>query len=101
VYWNLDELLEALHDLYYIHNHYYIKQIRLVTNILTHSTPLLILYSQVMKLAAQAVGHMARINSQITTECVEFDIQKSFEWLQEERHETKRYAVLLGCLLYL
>src|SRR4051794_39766081 len=36
---------------------------------------------QVMTLAAKALGHLSRINSTITTECVEFDLQRALEWL--------------------
>jgi len=50
---------------------------------------------QVMKLAAQAIGHMSRISSTITIESVEFDMQRALEWLQGERHEGKRWASCL------
>ncbi len=48
-----------------------------------------------MKIAAQAIGHMSRITSTITLDCVEFDLQRAFEWLQGERHEGKRHAACL------
>ena len=38
--------------------------------------------SHVLIWAARAIGHMSRINSTITVECVDFDMQRALEWLQ-------------------
>lgn len=50
---------------------------------------------QVMGWASKALGHLSLINSNITAECVEFDMQRALEWLQGERQEAKRHAACL------
>lgn len=46
---------------------------------------------QAMKWAAKTMGHLSTINSNITAECVEFDLQRALEWLQ-----VKNFSVLLS-----
>eukprot|EP01119_Soliformovum_irregulare_P018378 TRINITY_DN5612_c0_g1_i1.p1 TRINITY_DN5612_c0_g1~~TRINITY_DN5612_c0_g1_i1.p1 ORF type:complete len:292 (-),score=57.16 TRINITY_DN5612_c0_g1_i1:307-1182(-) len=50
---------------------------------------------QVMVWAAKTLGHLSRINSTITSECVEFDMERALEWMQGERQEAKRHAACL------
>lgn len=48
--------------------------------------------SQVLVLAAKALGHLAKGNSNIVTECIEFELKNALDWLQGDRH---RYAASL------
>lgn len=43
-----------------------------------------------LRWAAKALGHLARINSNITAECAEFDYSRALEWLQVKFNQVQR-----------
>eukprot|EP01114_Cavostelium_apophysatum_P008932 TRINITY_DN21_c0_g2_i1.p1 TRINITY_DN21_c0_g2~~TRINITY_DN21_c0_g2_i1.p1 ORF type:complete len:2332 (-),score=773.36 TRINITY_DN21_c0_g2_i1:268-7263(-) len=77
----VDELIDVAHD---------------DTSILANYLRIGLQYhdTAVMTLAAKALGHLSRINSTFTTECVEFDMQRALEWLQGERYHHAACLVL-------
>eukprot|EP01116_Phalansterium_solitarium_P018594 TRINITY_DN4988_c0_g1_i2.p1 TRINITY_DN4988_c0_g1~~TRINITY_DN4988_c0_g1_i2.p1 ORF type:complete len:2361 (-),score=824.80 TRINITY_DN4988_c0_g1_i2:390-7472(-) len=51
--------------------------------------------THVMDIAAKGLGHLARCQGSISTQCVEFEMKRAMEWLQGERIESKRHAACL------
>eukprot|EP00026_Physarum_polycephalum_P000091 Phypoly_transcript_00091.p1 GENE.Phypoly_transcript_00091~~Phypoly_transcript_00091.p1 ORF type:complete len:2307 (+),score=451.47 Phypoly_transcript_00091:133-7053(+) len=50
----------------------------------------------VMLMASKALGRLARSSGTLTAECVEFEVKRALEWLQErERYEPRRHAAVL------
>lgn len=50
---------------------------------------------QTMVLASKALGRLALSGGTLTPEFVEFEVKRALEWLQGDRHESKRYAAVL------
>ncbi|ORX52573.1 phosphatidylinositol kinase Tor2 [Piromyces finnis] len=50
---------------------------------------------QTMVLASKALGRLAQSGGTLTPEFVEFEVKRALEWLQGDRHESKRYAAVL------
>ena len=48
-----------------------------------------------MELAAKAVGRLALASGSFTADYIEDLVKRSFEWLQGDRVETRRYAAVL------
>ncbi|KAL9635499.1 MAG: hypothetical protein Q9164_003418, partial [Protoblastenia rupestris] len=49
----------------------------------------------VLMFAARALGHLAIPGGALTAELVETEVQSALEWLQNERHENRRFAAVL------
>eukprot|EP01113_Clastostelium_recurvatum_P006582 TRINITY_DN1298_c0_g1_i1.p1 TRINITY_DN1298_c0_g1~~TRINITY_DN1298_c0_g1_i1.p1 ORF type:complete len:2380 (+),score=927.36 TRINITY_DN1298_c0_g1_i1:62-7201(+) len=50
----------------------------------------------VLLIASKALGKLARSSGTLTAECVEFEVKRALEWLQErERSEPRRHAAVL------
>eukprot|EP00003_Mantamonas_plastica_P010783 TRINITY_DN2025_c0_g1_i1.p1 TRINITY_DN2025_c0_g1~~TRINITY_DN2025_c0_g1_i1.p1 ORF type:complete len:2240 (+),score=782.23 TRINITY_DN2025_c0_g1_i1:702-7421(+) len=48
-----------------------------------------------MVMASSTLGHLARAGGTLTADFVEFEVKRALEWLQEDRHDSKRLAAVL------
>ena len=48
----------------------------------------------VMEMAAKAIGRLAMASGTYTSEFVEFEVKRAYEWLSEDRIEGKRHAAV-------
>jgi len=47
-----------------------------------------------MEMAAKAVGKLALVSGTYSTEYIDVEVKRAFEWLSGDRHEGKRLAAV-------